>query len=235
MEPGRLARTDAGRGPRRGVGFRRLGVAALAGGLLWTGIGFEATSASARPTPAERVPLGRLYRDGPPPGFSGGFGESTCHACHFDAEVNEPPGSVAVSGVPDRYSPGETYPLTITLTRPGMVLGGFQLTARFEGGGAQAGTIAPAAGEEERVVVTESGGVLYAYHRVAGTLPVAPDTARWVVLWTAPGEPTGAVLFHVAANAANGDDLVDGDYVYAVESRAEAGVTGPVEGRERKR
>lgn len=229
-------------GTRREVGLHRLGFAALAGLLVWAGIAFEATSAIAGPTPAARVPLDRFYRDGPPPGFAGGFGESTCHACHFEADLNIPPGSVTVSGVPEQFMPGETYPLTITLTRPGMVLGGFQVTARFEDGGAQAGTLAPGGGEAERVAVTGSGDVLYAYQRADGALPVAPDTARWVVLWTAPAESPGngadadaggrAVLFHVAANAANGDDTVDGDYVYTAELRAEMGQASPAGTRE---
>jgi hypothetical protein len=30
------------------------------------------------------------YQDGPPPGNTGGFGESSCHECHFDHPLNWP-------------------------------------------------------------------------------------------------------------------------------------------------
>jgi hypothetical protein len=154
------------------------------------------------------------YRDGPPVGFSGGFGEGACDACHFEAAPNQPPGNVSVLGVPERYAAGKAYPLTVVLTRPGMAIGGFQLTARFEEDGSQAGCLSPAAGEDKRMTVALAEDVQYAYQRLPGSALVAPDTARWTVLWTAPARANGTVLFHVAANAANEDDTAFGDYVY---------------------
>ena len=94
------------------------------------------------------TPRAAAYADGAPPGFSGGFGESSCDACHFEAAVNTPPGRVTLTGVPERFVPGERYPLTITLSRPGMMIGGFQLAARLDGDGTQAGTLAPGPGED---------------------------------------------------------------------------------------
>ena len=156
------------------------------------------------------------YADGAPPGFSGGFGEQSCHACHFEAEPNTPPGSLTIEGVPAQAVAGQRYPLTVTLTRPGLVLAGFQLSARFSDG-KQAGTLAPGEGEQERVRVETQGGVQYANQRQKGGAPSAPDVARWTVLWTAP-DP-GAVEFHAAANAANNDERVGGDFVYIATAR----------------
>jgi hypothetical protein len=153
------------------------------------------------------------YAEGAPPGFSGGFGEQTCHACHFHADLNADPGGVTLSGVPERFVSGERYTLTVTLTRPGLAMGGFQLTARVRDGGTQAGTLAPAAGEEERLGIDVQGAIQYANQRRKGAAPVAPDTSRWALDWTAP-ETSGPVVFHVAANAADGDDRVDGDYIH---------------------
>ena len=107
------------------------------------------------------APRASGYADGAPSGFSGGFGEPSCHACHFHAALNSGPGRVTIAGVPDRFKPGEQYPLTITLTRPDMKLGGFQLTARFKDGGAQAGSLAPDAGELERLRIDVRSGVRY--------------------------------------------------------------------------
>ena len=153
------------------------------------------------------------YADGAPPGFSGGFSEQSCHACHFHADVNSGAGRVTIAGVPERFVAGQSYRLTVTLTRPGMTLGGFQLTARFTAAGAQAGTLAPALDEDTRVGIVEQGNVQYAGQRQAGAELVAPNTARWTLVWTAP-TTTAPVAFHVAANAADGDERVEGDYIH---------------------
>ncbi|MEX1259203.1 MAG: choice-of-anchor V domain-containing protein [Gemmatimonadota bacterium] len=168
---------------------------------------------------ADSIGEGRApgHRDEPPAGFSGGFGEQACDACHFSFDVNAMPGALQILGAPPRYAPGETYPLTLLLTRPGMAVGGVQLTARFEKGGAQAGSLMPAEGEASRLTVSSSFDIEYAQHLRTGTALVAADTARWTVLWTAP-ESGGAVQFNGAANAANQDDSQFGDYIYtAVE------------------
>jgi hypothetical protein len=160
------------------------------------------------------------YSDGAPAGFSGGFTEQSCHACHFHADINTGPGKVALTGAPVGFVAGERYVLAITLTRTGMALGGFQLTARFKDGGAQAGTLSAPRGEEERVTIQAQTGVQYASQRRAGTALVAPDTARWIVEWTAP-DTGGTVVFNVAANAADKDESAEGDYVYTTMAQSE--------------
>ena len=157
------------------------------------------------------------YRDAPPPGFSSGFGEQSCHACHFSRELNQPPGSLSLLGVPERYSSGTTYPITVIVTRPGMAAAGFQLTARFTDGARQAGSLAPSPADSSRVAITLSYDIAYAFQLRAGSAPARGDTASWTVLWTAPTTP-GSVSFHVAANAADADDTVDGDFVYTTSA-----------------
>lgn len=161
------------------------------------------------------------YRDGPPPGFSGGFGEDHCQACHSPEKgdsVNASPGRLRIAA-PQRYSPGQTYSVTVTLTRPGMMIGGFQLTARFEADSAQAGTLALAEGDQDRAKVTADRGVQYAYHLHSGTRLPAPGIVRWTVRWTAPSDRRN-VLFHVAANAANADESQFGDFIYTAWVRS---------------
>ena len=46
-----------------------------------------------------------VIADGAPPGFSGGFKEESCHACHFHAEPNPSPGRVVIDGVPATFAP----------------------------------------------------------------------------------------------------------------------------------
>ncbi|MDX1547478.1 MAG: choice-of-anchor V domain-containing protein [Rhodothermales bacterium] len=151
------------------------------------------------------------YPDAPPPAHTGGFGEPTCHRCHFGQPLDAPGGVLTLEGVPARYEAGRRYVLTVTLARAGMERAGFQLTARTAGG-AQAGALAPHdAGTA--VAIVDSTGIRYAGHAEAGSHLASPDTARWRLVWT-PGASADTVFFHVAANAANGDASEFGDYVY---------------------
>lgn len=167
---------------------------------------------------ARESTAGLAYRDGPPFGFSGGFGEDHCQACHNSEKLNAPPGRVSISA-PERYSAGKVYPVTVTLRRPGLKIGGFVLTSRFEKDSAQAGTLAPGAGEPGRIKIGNDRGVQYAYHSRAGTELTGRDVVRWTLQWTAPAG-NSLVLFHVAANAANGDDSNSGDFIYTSRSRS---------------
>ena len=178
----------------------------------------SATVVAALVATGLRLVASHAYPDGAPPGFSGGFKEESCHACHFHQELNAAGGSVTIDGVPTTFKPGERYTLTITLTRPGMKRAGFQLTARFKDTGAQAGGLAAGAGEADRVAVENQDGVHYAGQRKAGTV-VSSDAARWVVDWTAPAGG-GAVVFNVSANAADGNESADGDFVHTATAGA---------------
>jgi hypothetical protein len=162
-----------------------------------------------------RLMASHAYAEGAPPGFSGGFKEESCHACHFHEEPNSGGGRLTIEGVPAKFEAGQRYTLTVALTRAGMKRAGFQLAARFKDGGAQAGTLAPGPGEGERVKVESSSGVQYAGQKKAGSL-VADDVARWTLVWTAP-ERGGPVIFHAAANAADGNESADGDFVYTAD------------------
>jgi hypothetical protein len=163
---------------------------------------------------------GRAERDRPPPAHTGGFSEPLCNACHFQADVNAGAGALTIDGLPREYEAGGAYTLTITLTQEHLAAGGFQMSARFEDG-TQAGTLTAAPGDEARVDVTTRADVQYIHHVYAGTQPVAWDTARWQVLWTTP--PSGAVVFHVAANAADDDESPMGDMIYATSVRTARG------------
>ena len=193
------------------------GVACVAAAMVLSGV---ALSSVAPPVIRLKPDSTSAYADGAPPGFTGGFGEQACDACHFEAPLNTKPGQLMLTGVPERFTPGERYPLTITLSRPGMAIGGFQLSARMENGGAQAGTLASGPGDEKRIKI-EPGKVQYANQRQAGTALAEPGTAKWTVLWTAPATP-GAVIFHVAANAADKDEAARGDYIYTATASSRA-------------
>ena len=178
--------------------------------------------------------------EGPPPGHTGGFGEPTCRACHFDAPEEPEAGGLVLEGVPAVYRPGAEYAITVTLRDPLLERAGFQLAVRFaereaEPGGAAVGEAGPgtsaAAGRQAgrllasgpRVEVVEHGEppVLYASQTLAGAAPERAGESSWTLRWIAPPEPAGPVLFHAAANAANDDDSELGDAVHAATARSE--------------
>jgi hypothetical protein len=189
--------------------------------LVTTGAGAAAVLALLA-VPAEPARAG--YPEAPPPAHTGGFGEATCHACHFDGELNAEGGGVTLEGIPAAYRPGERYRITVALRRGEMKRGGFQLAARFaEGPSArrQAGSLrAP----DERVKVTEgtTGGVQYASQTRPGIQLTEAGRIAWTVEWTAPATAAGPVVFHVAANSANGDESQFGDFVYTATRSARA-------------
>jgi hypothetical protein len=159
------------------------------------------------------------YAEGAPPGFSGGFKEESCHACHFHEDLNAGPGRLTIDGVPATFAAGARHTLTVTVTHPGMKRAGFQLTARFKDGGGQAGALTADPGGGERVGVETQGGIQYAGQKKAGATPAAADTATWTIEWTAP-DGGGPVVFHVAANAADGNESADGDFVYTAAAES---------------
>jgi hypothetical protein len=155
---------------------------------------------------------GVAYDARPPLAHTGGFGEPTCAACHFGGPET-PSGEVSLGGVPERYRPGVSYTLEVSLVDPAARVGGFQLAARITDGakaGAQAGTLC--ATDRRVVVATDSAtGVAYASHSAAAPA----DSLRWRLTWRAPRREVGSVIFHIAANAANDDDSALGDAILA--------------------
>jgi hypothetical protein len=164
----------------------------------------------------------RSFAEGPFPGFTGGFKEPTCQQCHFGHELNEPGGSITLSGVPPKYRPGEVYTITVSLEKAGLEKAGFQLTARFASGGTagrDAGRL-EAAGDGVQLVQNADKSVTYLQHTPAGTKTPTPGRFSWQVRWIAPENGSDRVEFDVAANASNADDSPLGDYIYTAKATA---------------
>ena len=62
-------------------------------------------------------------------------------------------------------------------------------------------------------------GLEYIQHTVLGSELAEPELATWVFRWTTP-DADDPVIFHVAANSANGDNSPFGDYIYTAEARS---------------
>ena len=196
-------------------------LAALGAATAVAAFAFGAADASpARGRPDVSLPPASMHaamREGPPLAHTGGFGEPTCIACHFDGELNEPSGSLTIDGVPARYAARARYRLTITVRHPELQLAGFELSARFATGadsGKQAGTLT--IDDDRAAISTDSATrVQYAHHLRSGTTPLSPGVGRWTVSWAAPSAGSAPVIIHVAANAGNDNDSPLGDYIFA--------------------
>lgn len=158
------------------------------------------------------------YLEGPVPARTGGFGETTCHQCHWDNPLNDPAGRLTLSA-PLIHTPGERYLITVDVAHPELVLAGFQLSARFDTGpavGRSAGVLRPIDGLTQQVS-DEAQRIQYIQHTREGASGQRRGTAQWTFAWTAPLEGD-RVTFHAAGNAANGDASELGDFIYTTAS-----------------
>jgi hypothetical protein len=161
------------------------------------------------------------FPDAPPAGTTGGFGEDSCFACHFDGTPNDGRGKLTLSGLPERYEGGETYTLTLSLTHPEMAVAGFLLAIRHVRDGNQAGRLDVPTAESSRVGLTEEREITFAHHLLDGTALEERHEARWSIDWTASASAEPVVV-HVSAVAGDGDASQAGDHVYTLERAAEA-------------
>jgi hypothetical protein len=164
--------------------------------------------------------LATQFRDGPPARVTGGFGEDSCSACHYEPDAQAPDGGVKLLGLPQRYAPGETYLLELVLTLPGMQAAGFQLAFRHFEDMSQAGVVAVPESERRRVGLMHERDVQFAHQLIDSSEVAESGAARWTVLWTAP-ESGERVVVHAAAVAADGDESQLGDHVYTLEATAD--------------
>jgi hypothetical protein len=164
----------------------------------------------------------RSFAEGPFPGFTGGFKEPTCQQCHLGHDLNEPGGTLTLTGVPPQYEPGQAYALTVTMKKDGLEKGGFQLAARATAGasaGRDAGTL-EATGTAVQLVKNADKTVTYIQHTPAGTKAAAPGSLVWTFRWIAPSTGDGPVEFDIAANASNNDESPMDDSIYTATATA---------------
>jgi hypothetical protein len=157
------------------------------------------------------------FKEGPYPNVTGGFGEQTCRLCHLDNPLNAPGGALQLEGIPPAFTPGQTYPVTVTISREGLRRGGFEIAARFATGkqkGRQAGSWRLLDNRAQLIPGAVDTALVFVQHNQTGSRTAAPGSNTWTMEWTAPAASAGAVQFNVAANASNNDDSPLGDYIY---------------------
>ena len=162
------------------------------------------------------APSPAVYPEHLPGAFTGGFGEKTCHSCHFDYDLNMEDGKLTISGIPESIKAEKIYSLKILLQRKDLQKGGFQLSARFANG-KQAGIFEIT--DPERIGFTRqvSDSLQYIQHTSEGTYPESSTEIQWQINWKSPEIISDSIFFNVAANAANGDESEFGDWIYVKE------------------
>ena len=160
------------------------------------------------------------FSSGPPLGVTGGFLEPTCNqlGCHVGPPaVNGGPGSVAIA-VPGTYNSSETLSVTVTVSDPEQQRWGFELSARTNPGGQQAGTLISTDGLTQ---VRTQNGIQYISHTLQGTRNGTLQGTSFNFMWQAPDVSAGEVIFHAAGNAANGDFNNTGDRIYTTSATSQ--------------
>ena len=161
---------------------------------------------------------------GPQPGSAGvpaggGFdAEPLCTSCHTGFPLNsDGRGVLTLSGVPDRYVPGERYTLVLSLRHPDeeRKRWGFQLTAvsakAFSGAGAFVVTDTP----NTQLIRGTVGNREYVSHTYYGTGVGEAGGHSWGFDWIAPAAAVGRVAFYGVGNASNLDGSKEGDRIYS--------------------
>jgi len=142
-------------------------------------------------------------------------GLTSCTACHNSNAENAGVGNFSVSGLPESYTPGEKYPITIQVSHPSAVRFGFTMSSTASSGD-QVGKFHS---NSEEVDARTEDGVMYIKQSYNGTEPqdlLGAGSKSWTVLWQAPAEPDAIAIFEVRGLAADGDEKVTGDSAYSL-------------------
>jgi len=164
---------------------------------------------------------------GPKNKRTGAPGESICVAsdCHIDYEVNSGPGTLTLTGIPETYTPGNTYPITIQLQQKGQQRWGFQVTV-INDQGIRSGEIVKFDDGSMQLETDDVEGKerFYLKHTRRGTHQGEQDgPVQWQFVWKAPESGEGVISFYAAGNAANGNRKPTGDYIYTTVQKSDLG------------
>lgn len=151
-------------------------------------------------------------------GATGSPSEGACNqsGCHTGNPLNDPAGSITLSAptlTGFQYNLGQTYTISITVARTGVNLFGFAFEA-LTSAGANAGNIVitDAVTTTTKSLTIAGNSRKSATHKLNGG--ATANTHTFTFNWTAPTTNVGNVTFYYAGNAANGNNLTSGDFIY---------------------
>ena len=161
--------------------------------------------------------LAEIQKEDGRAGATGSPGETTCNTsqCHVGNPVNAAGGSITIDvpSMPNwEYIPGQTYPVSVTVSRQNVSLFGFGFEA-LRSTGANGGTLAVMNSDTQLKSAVVSGNIrTNVVHTLNGGASSGLHT--FTFNWTAPASGTGNITFYAAGNAANNNGSASGDFIY---------------------
>jgi hypothetical protein len=167
----------------------------------------------------------------PDPALTGAPSEGTCFTCHNGA-LDDGDGGILFFGVPSAYTPDQTYPIAVIVTRvPGATTRwGFEATV-LTSGNQMAGVLDD---NNNNVGKQTQNGITYiSQTTLKGSDGTYADSLGgvWTFYWTAPSAGAGPVTFYGAGAACDQDNAADaGDFTYTGSISSAEGTPTDVEG-----
>lgn len=151
-------------------------------------------------------------------GATGSPGETTCNTtqCHNSYTLNSGGGSISISAPTMTnwaYVPGQTYPISVTVSKTGTNLFGLGVEA-LRSTGANGGSFTITNPSETQLKNAAIGGNIRSnvVHQLGGG--ASSNSHTFTFNWNAPSTNIGNITFYAAGNAANDDGDELGDYIY---------------------
>ena len=132
----------------------------------------------------------------------------TCRNCHSGGLLNNPTGSITLTGVPSSIAPSTTYTLTLTVNDLSAPAAGFHILAcSGESSNTNIGTFTAQSGATR---VTSSGRLVHAPKKAS-----VSNATSWTFNWTSPASPPASTSFYYVGNAVDNNNSLSGaDDVY---------------------
>ncbi|MEO6902290.1 MAG: choice-of-anchor V domain-containing protein [Bacteroidia bacterium] len=148
-------------------------------------------------------------------GYAESPGESNCGQCH-GGNVNSGKGSIVITAPTMtgwKYAPGKTYAINVTVAQSKINLFGFELEA-INDSGRDAGILEVTNAAQTYIDSSNMSGTMRTSitHTLNGGKSSGSHT--FTFNWTAPTKDVGPITFYSAGNAANGNNLDTGDFIY---------------------
>ena len=178
-----------------------------------------------------RVPQPKPKSAGPPACYAGNPpGSFTCATggCHDNFALNSGTANLTLDlgGADTGYVPGNTYIITVSIEKQGMVRAGFQSIALLDSNNALSPGIVtltePLRTQQVDSVHLHNGACpivqrVWVEHTYNGTDVVSPGVNTWQYQWQAPATDMGNITFYVASLEANNDGEESGDRAYSTQ------------------
>jgi hypothetical protein len=156
---------------------------------------------------------------GEPPNFT------NCTSCHSDFAVNTGNANILfdVGGADTGYIPGQTYNITVSIKKTGMMAAGFQFIALQDNNiSTSPGSITLTQPSRTQKVDASNPHVhgcgllqkVWVGHTFQGITSDTSGESLWEFDWKAPDNYVGNITFYLAALEANYDGENTGDYTY---------------------